>query len=79
MHGSLGFMVNNHPTPKAGPKNKGGYCKPACILCCILQPDWSLLLLVNIEVAYRQHHFTTSCGIGNRIYIFLSYNTYLLL
>ena len=28
MHGSLGFMVNNHPIPRAEPKDKGGYCKP---------------------------------------------------
>ena len=26
MHGSLGFMVNNHPTLRAEPKEKGGYC-----------------------------------------------------
>jgi len=40
----------------------------------ILQPDWSLLLLVNIQdsfsytvnkVAYRKHHFTTSSGYIN--------------
>ena len=28
MDGSLGFMVNNIPTPRAGPEHKGGYCKP---------------------------------------------------
>lgn len=25
MHGSLEFMVNNHPTPTAAPEDKGGY------------------------------------------------------
>ena len=27
-HGSLGFMVNNHPAPRAEPEDKDGYCKP---------------------------------------------------
>ena len=25
MHGSLGFVVNNNPTPRAEPEDKGGY------------------------------------------------------
>ena len=37
-------------------------------LCCILQPDWFLLLLVNMEVADRKHHFTTFCDVGNKIH-----------
>ena len=38
-------------------------------MCYILQPDWSMLLLVNTQdytvnkVAYSKHHFTTSYGI----------------
>ena len=28
MHGSLGFMVNNHPTAMAEPEDKRGYYKP---------------------------------------------------
>ena len=28
MHGRLGFMVNNHPTLRAEPEDKDGYCKP---------------------------------------------------
>ena len=30
VHGNLGFMVNRHPTPRVGPKDKGGYCKLTC-------------------------------------------------
>ena len=25
MHGGLGFVVNNNPTPRAEPEDKGGY------------------------------------------------------
>ena len=45
------FMVNNLPTPRVEPEDKSGYCNLylLCIMCNILQPDWSLLLLVNIK------------------------------
>ena len=35
MHGSLGFMVNNHPTLRVEPKDKGWLLNPrlACIVC----------------------------------------------
>ena len=31
MHGSLGFMVNNHPTLRAELKDKDDYCKPVYV------------------------------------------------
>ena len=47
-------MVNNYPTLRAEPEEKGGYCKINPRLACIIyvyttQPDWSLLFLVNIQ------------------------------
>ena len=55
------------PTLRSEPKDKGGYYNHkvcsyhVAIMCHILQPDWSLLLLL----------FATSCDLWNRIYNFL--------
>ena len=59
-------------TLRAEPEDKGGYCKPSCY---ILQPDWSLVISKHtggLHAVERRHHVTTSCGIGNRIYNFVS-------
>ena len=73
MHGSLGFMINNHQTQRAEPKEKGGcfkiiYPRLTCVMGYILQPDWSWLLLLNMQWYFYTVHkvaysFTTSCGI----------------
>ena len=44
MHGSLGFMVSNHPTPRVEPEDKVGYCKSAANLNMEM-----LLKLVNLN------------------------------
>ena len=46
---SLGFMVNNHPTQGQGWLLYTINPRLTCTMCYILQPDWSLLLLVNIQ------------------------------
>ena len=45
MHGSLGFMVNNHSTLRKEPKDEGGYCRtinpgPTCIMCHCIAPKF---------------------------------------
>ena len=84
MHGSLGFVVNNHPTARAKPEDKGGYLNrksQTSMHYALYSPIWLVLIfiskhtwyftLVN-KVAYRKHHFTTSCGVWIRMYNFLS-------
>ena len=66
MHGAWDY-VNNHPNLRAEPKNKGVYWNPR--LCVLF---FSLIDPFTSDVAYRKHHFTTSCGIWNIIYNFLS-------
>ena len=50
----MGVRVNNDPTLRAGLEDKGEsiitvYPRLSHIMCYLLQPDWSLLLLVNIQ------------------------------
>ena len=75
MHGSLGFMINNCQTQRAELKEKGGYFSTVnprltCVMDYILQPDWSLLLLLNIHGIFLlytmllvvcEQNLTTSC------------------
>ena len=44
------FMVNNHPTPRVEPEG-------------IATKNPRLVVYTENKVAYRKHHFTTSCGI----------------
>ena len=67
MHSSS--LVNIHPILRMEPKTKMvivNHTFLTCIMCYILEPNWSLLLLVNMQDRYL-HHFTTSFGIWNRI------------
>ena len=51
MHGNLGFIVNNHL--RAEPKDNSGFLnhkfQTNMHYYYILQPDWCLLLLVNMQ------------------------------
>ena len=66
-------MVNNHPTPREEPENKGGYCKSQTnmhyvsnLIGLLLVKIQSIVYNVN-KAVYRKHHFTTSCGVWKTI------------
>ena len=88
MHSGLGFMVNNHLTSRTSVfivNNKSQ------TMCYSLQPDCSLLLLVNIQASLHckqgslyETLFTTSCDMKQNLQLFLIIwktipNTHLLL
>ena len=50
---AAGHGTNNHPTLRAEPEDKGDFCKPDYHALCAVQPDWSLLLLVNMQCSLQ--------------------------